>query len=175
MAADICIRTCSPGDDHALAVIGQATFLETYASVLAGPDILAYCATSHSIDTYRRWLTKPDYKLWLAEVRPGHAPVGYMVTAPADLPLPDVSPRDVEIRRIYVFSKYQGGGLGKRLANEAIADSRTRQAQRLLLGVYSRNEAAIGFYTHMGFRHLGTRKFQVGSQTCDDNIMGLSL
>jgi ribosomal protein S18 acetylase RimI-like enzyme len=97
-----------------------------------------------------------------------------MVVAPAQLPLPDTGP-DLEIKRIYILSKFQGGGLGKKLAMAAIADSRVRKAKRLLLGVYAHNESAIGFYEHIGFRKLGARKFNVGGQDYDDNIMGLSL
>ena len=33
----ITIRPCVPGDEAALALVGQATFLETYAGVL--PDL----------------------------------------------------------------------------------------------------------------------------------------
>jgi ribosomal protein S18 acetylase RimI-like enzyme len=51
----------------------------------------------------------------------------------------------------------------------------TRHARRLLLGVYAGNATAIGFYQHLGFRKLGTRKFTVGGKNYDDDIMGMSL
>jgi ribosomal protein S18 acetylase RimI-like enzyme len=175
MAIDIQVRACSLGDEDALALIGQATFLETFAGVLAGQDIISHCTKAHSSDLYRSWLTSTGYKLWLAGIHPGHAPVGFMVTAPAQLPLLDISVRDREIKRIYILGKFQGGGLGKRLIAEAIADSRARKAERLLLGVYAHNDDAISFYARMGFHKLGTRKFNVGGEDYSDNIMGLSL
>ena len=174
MTAEIEIRTCSPGDEDALALIGQATFLETFAGVLAGPDILSHCANAHSTAVYRNWLSDDRYRLWLAEINPGHAPVGFIVVAPAQLPLPEAE-RDLEIKRIYILSKFQGGGLGSRLVNEAIAHSRACNAKRLLLGVYAHNVSAIGFYERFGFKTLGNRSFNVGGQDYEDNIMGMSL
>ncbi|HEX7731960.1 MAG TPA: GNAT family N-acetyltransferase [Rhodanobacter sp.] len=175
MATDIQVRTCAPGDESALALIGQATFLETFAGVLAGRDIISHCIKAHSVELYRGWLASADRRLWLAEVSPGSAPIGFMATGPAELPLPDASMKDLEIKRIYILGKFQGGGLGKELVMEAVADARARKAERLLLGVYAHNDAAIGFYARMGFRKLGTRKFSVGGRYYDDIIMGLSL
>ena len=175
MPPEILIRPCLPGDEHALALVGQATFLETFAGLLAGPDIIAHCANAHAAALYRDWLADPDYQLWLVETRQGRAPVGFMVVAPARLPLPDLSPRDREIKRIYMLGKFQGGGTGKKLVAEALAHARASHAARLLLGVYAGNAAAIGFYERVGFGKLGSRQFDVGGQSYDDNIMGMSV
>lgn len=175
MTTEIRIRPCAAGDEDALALVGQATFLETFAGILAGRDILAHCASAHAVEVYRGWLADPDCKLWLIETDHGSAPVGFMVVAPAQLPLADLSRQDLEIKRIYLLSKFQGGGTGKKLVAEALEHSRTRGASRLLLGVYARNDSAIGFYERVGFGKLGTRKFNVGGQTYDDHIMGMRL
>lgn len=174
MATEIGLRPCMDGDEAALALVGQATFLETFAGILDGKDIVAHCATAHAADLYRDWLANPDYALWLVESHPGGAPVGYMVVAPAQLPLPDTA-GDLEVKRIYLLGKFQGGGLGKRLISSAITHAKAAGARRLLLGVYAHNKPAIGFYERAGFRGLGVRKFNVGGKDYDDNIMGISL
>ena len=97
------------------------------------------------------------------------------MVAPPQLPLEDVSSADLEIKRIYLLSKFQGGGVGKRLLAEAIGYAQTCSARRLLLGVYAHNTEAIGFYEYMGFKKIGTRQFNVGGAYYDDFIMGLSL
>jgi ribosomal protein S18 acetylase RimI-like enzyme len=176
MTADIHIRPCTAADAEALALIGQATFLETFAGVLAGPDIIGHCKTAHAADLYREWLQDPLYAIWIAEVAPGAAPVGFMVVAPPQLlPLADLAPEDIELKRIYLLSKFQGGGTGSAFVNAALRHAGKVKAARLLLGVYSKNLAAIGFYERNGFVRLGTRKFNVGGRDYDDFIMGKPL
>lgn len=174
MAVEIGLRPCTVGDEAALALIGQATFLETFAGILDGKDIIAHCAIAHAANLYRDWLADPDYALWLVESHPGGAPVGYMVVAPPQLPLPDTT-GDLEMKRIYLLGKFQGGGLGKRLVSAAIAHAAATGAKRLLLGVYAHNKPAIGFYERAGFSNLGVRQFNVGGKDYDDNIMGMPL
>jgi len=175
MTGETTIRRCTVGDEAALALVGQATFLETFAGVLHGQDLLAHCARSHSIESYRAWLSDSRYALWLVEASPGNAPVGYMVVAPSRLPLPDAANGDLEMKRIYVLGKFRGRGIGKRLLVLAATHSRSLHASRLLLGVYAHNHPAIAFYERAGFSKLGDRKFNVGGRDYDDNIMGLPL
>lgn len=174
MTVDIHIRRCTSADVAALALIGQCTFLETYADVLEGAAILAHCAKAHSLALYQAWLADPAYQLWLA-LAPGGAPVGFMVVGIADLPLAGLCDQDVEIKRIYLLSKFQGAGVGKRLINEAVLYATERRVTRLLLGVYANNLAAIGFYQRSGFDKVGTRTFNVGGNLYDDFIMGKTL
>jgi len=174
MAAEIQSRRCIPGDENSLALVGQATFLETFAGILRGEDIVAHCERAHAVELYRSWLIDSRYALWLAECSPGSAPVGFMVVAPPDLPLPDTA-EDLELKRIYLLGKFQGGGIGKQLVTTAIAHAADSGAKRLLLGVYAHNRSATAFYERMGFTKIGDRKFNVGGKDYDDNIMGMSL
>ena len=175
MSHDLRLRPCVAGDEAALALVGQATFLETFAGILGGADIVRHCANAHVAEVYRAWLDDPACALWLAEAAPGEAPVGYAVVAPAQLPLADADPSDLELKRIYLLSRFHGGGWGKRLLAAAVAHARAAGAKRLLLGVYDGNAAAIGFYERCGFRALGTRRFNVGGRDYDDRILGLAL
>ena len=65
---EIALRRCAPGDEEALALVGAATFLETFAGLLAGPDILAHCRVQHAASQYGEWLTDAKYRLCLAEL-----------------------------------------------------------------------------------------------------------
>ena len=97
-----------------------------------------------------------------------------MLTAP-ELPLPDLSQQDVEIKRIYLLHRFQGSGVGARLMQAAHDEAKVRGFHRLLLGVYGKNTAAISFYEKLGYRISGRRSFKVGSNTYDDFIFGLSV
>ena len=169
------VRVCGQGDDQALALIGKATFLEAFAGVLSGEDILLHCATKHAPDIYKTWLADPRARTWLAEIEPGNAPVGYLVVAPADLPLPDLSRDDVEVKRIYVLHRFQGSGVGMRLMKEAVTFAARAGSRRLLLGVYKKNDRAIAFYERFGFTRVGTRRFRVGHNDYDDLILGFDI
>lgn len=168
---DVRVRQARPGDEAALSLVGSATFLETYAPLLPLADILAHTARQHAAEVYARWLAEPECGCWIAEHATGSAPVGYVVATPPDLPLAGVGGEDWEIRRIYLLYRFQGAGLGRRLMQEVQASARARGKRRLLLGVYSRNEAALAFYARQGFTQAGTRTFRVGGSDYHDYIL----
>jgi diamine N-acetyltransferase len=170
-ATRVRVRRAVAGDAPSLSLLGRATFLESYAHLLPVGDILAHAERQHAPAVYERWLADPACRCWLAEAAPGGAPVGYLVATPPDLPLPDITPRDLEIRRIYVLHRYQGLKLGRWLMEEVGEAARAAGNARLLLGVYSRNEAALAFYQRMGFTQAGTREFNVGAHTYHDYIL----
>lgn len=174
MATEISIRRARACDENALALVGQATFLETFAGVLDGAAIIDHCRKAHSAEQYSRWLGDPDAAVWLAEAAPGNTPVGYMVVARPELPMADVS-RDLELKRIYLLGRYQGGGVGKRLLGQAVEHATLAGAARLLLGVYAGNASALGFYRQQGFLNLTERQFNVGGRVYDDHVMSLVL
>ena len=171
----ISLRLAGAGDEPRLALLGGATFLESYAHMLPVTDVLAHVARQHAAEVYARWLADPVSRCWLLECEPGHAPVGYAVVTPPDLPLSDLADGDLEIRRIYLLHKYQGIGLGGRLMQAVREHARAAGCHRLLLGVYSRNAGALAFYERQGFTRAGTRQFRVGANDYFDYILQLVL
>lgn len=169
------IRPCSAADAAALALVGQATFLETYAHVLPAADILFHCEHEHGRARYAAWLDQPDeYRFWGARVSGNGPMVGYVMLGPPDLPVP-IGPGDLEIKRIYLLSRFQGGGVGWRLMTTALEAAANLGARRALLGVFGENANAIGFYARQGFTQAGVRKFQVGANTYDDLVLAKDL
>lgn len=78
MPGDVTIRRAELGDEVALSLLGQATFLETFSGVLDGAAIVEHCRNAHSIAQYRSWLGDAQSGIWLAEASAGKAPVGYL-------------------------------------------------------------------------------------------------
>jgi ribosomal protein S18 acetylase RimI-like enzyme len=170
---EIQIRTCGPQDAGSLALVGQATFLESYVDVLPGADILVHCEVEHGRARYAGWLGDAAYRLWLAQAPTG-APVGYAMVSPPDLPVP-TDHADLELKRIYTLSRFHGSGLGRRLLQTAVDGARAAGARRLLLGVYGGNDRAMAFYVREGFAQAGVRKFRVGANAYDDLVLARSL
>lgn len=168
------IRRAGPGDSAALAMVGAATFLESYAHMIGVADMLQHVAGKNSPEAYRAFAGDPDCALWIAELPETRSPVGFALLTPPDLPI-EIDEGDIELRRIYLMSKWQGGGLGRRLIETTIDHARMLGRKRFLIGVYSGNDGAIGFYRRMGCEPIGTRRFQVGDAVFDDLIFGLAL
>ena len=156
-----------------LALIGRATFLQSYAHDLTGTDILLHSEHQHAPAVYRAWLDDLRSACCLMETPTG-APVGYAVLCPPDLPVP-LQRGDLELKRVYVLHRFQGGGAGGALLRWAMEEARKRDATRLLIGVYGQNEPAIAFYRHHGFQVVGTRQFQVGTTLHDDLVLAITL
>jgi ribosomal protein S18 acetylase RimI-like enzyme len=173
---DITIRRAATGDEHALGAIGMATFLESFVRDIPGADLIKHCYTQHSVEAYRGFLNgdDPRYACWLAEYKATGAPIGYAVTCPPDMPV-EVGAKDIELKRIYVFSSFHGSGAGKRLNDAVDTHARAMKAPRLLLGTYEENRRAIAFYAREGYAQIGTRQFQVGDKLFDDIVMGKTL
>lgn len=189
------LRHATEADAAALALVGAATFLEAFTWMLPGADIVAHCAKNHTPEAYRVYMAHPETRITLAEAVPGGAPVGYaMLTAP-ELPTFAVRPTDIELKRIYLFSRFrserspvmrinetrgalepvEGLRAGQALMDAAVEDARQMGRTRLLLGTHAGNLQAIAFYRKNGFAEAGTRTFQVGAQVCCDLIFAKQL
>ena len=168
------VRLAGAGDAPRLALAAQASFLETFAGLLEGADIVAHCEGELGIAAHERWLADPHACLWLAEAEEGGAPVGYALLARPVLPIA-LDEGDLELKRIYLLSRFHGGGTGRALMDAAVEEARRRGAGRLLLGVYKGNKRAIAFYGKHQFIQIGERQFQVGDTRYDDVVLARNL
>lgn len=171
---DITLRPARADDAERLAHIGVATFIDSYTFDIDGAAMVAHCTRQHARTVYEAYLTDPAASVWLAEYAATGAPIGYAVNCPPDLPVPP-EPGDIELKRIYVLSRFHGTGTGERLMRAALEDAADRGAPRLLLGTYQDNRRAVAFYTRHGFELIGTRKFEVGGTLYDDIVMAKRL
>ena len=172
--SEINIRPCTAADAGRLSVVAAATFIETYAGIVDGEDLVAHCGVTHAPAAYEALLVDPSRRLFLATMDPGEAPIGFLLMGPPDLPV-ETGPDDMELTRIYALHRFHGQGLGGRLMQTAIDTARAAGAKRLLLAVYSRNDRANAFYRKSGFRQVGTRLFHVGVNDYQDWVLALDL
>lgn len=171
------VRRCARDDAHALALVSQATHLETFAGIVPGADLIAFVTQSHGAAHYAHWLTRGDMALWLAEHPRTHAPIGYAVVGPID-PEGDLvgNASDLELKRIYVLTPHHGQGLGLRLLHLAIAHAKASGAPRLVLGMNAQASArAHEFYTRQGFVEIGQRLFTVQGVDYPNLVFALPL
>jgi GNAT superfamily N-acetyltransferase len=163
------LRQAAPGDAPALSLVAAASFLETFAGIITGPDMVRHCTTNSSPAKFDGWIADMSCVATLAEHPNGAAPIGYTLLVPPDLPI-ETDAHDIELRRIYALSLTRGTGLGRQLMARAIDDARALGRRRMLLGVLGINANARAFYERQGFVLAGTRQFKVGDTIYDDVI-----
>ena len=164
----VSIRAAGAADASRLSLIADATFLETFAGQIPGDAIIAHCRTKHAPDYLARMLEN-GAKAWLAEL--DDAPVGYALLTPPDLEA--ARSGDIELKKIYLLSRFHGGGVAGPLFDAALKGAAGHE--RLLLGVKADNLRAIAFYTKQGFRQIATRQFDVGGKLFDDIVLARDL
>ena len=164
------IRPAGPEDADALGLVGAATFLESFAGLIDGTALVAHCRDQHAAETYRAYLAR-GAKAWLAEIEPGGAPVGYALSCTPELEL--AQPGDLELKRIYLLSRFQGSYMASALMQAVMSEA--AGARRLLLGVKDDNSRALAFYRKHGFETIGTRRFDVGGKIYNDYVLARPL
>jgi GNAT superfamily N-acetyltransferase len=167
------LRRASVDDAATLSLVAGATFLEAFAGVLDGADIVAHVARNSSADAFARYMGQGAVAT-LAEATQGSAPLGYTLLTEPDLPV-DARPGDVELKRIYALAPTHGQGLGPALMARAVDDARAAGHKCLLLGVYGGNVRAHRFYTKQGLSIIGERRFLVGATWHDDLVFARDL
>lgn len=168
------LRAAGPDDAAACSLVAGATFLEAFAGILDGADIVAHCAQKSGPAAFAAWITDPESVVTLAQTQAGGAPIGYSVLTAPDLPV-ELRPGDVELKRIYALVQTHGTGLGPALMARALDDARAMGRMRVLLGVYGGNRRAQRFYEKQGFAVIGTRRFLVGATWHDDLVFARTI
>ena len=163
------VRRAEALDAEALALVASATFLDAFAGVLDGDDIVAHCRAHNSPEAFESWIGDPESAIAIAEAMPGNAPLGYTLLTAPDLPI-EIATTDIELKRIYTLSRWHGAGMGAALMKQALDDAADLGKTRVLLGVYGDNARARAFYERQGFTLAGERRFLVGNTWHDDVI-----
>jgi diamine N-acetyltransferase len=161
-------RQSGPEDAEALAYLGAATFLASFAFDHPGKPLIAHLNAEHSVAYYSAKLANPDVDIVIGETPLG-APVGYVMMVPPEHPELQQA-GDIELKRIYLLGPWQGGGDGRALLDEALKIAQERRAKRVLLAVYESNARAIAFYERAGFVHVGETTFMVGDTPFRDMV-----
>jgi ribosomal protein S18 acetylase RimI-like enzyme len=174
-SADWRLKRATAADAAALSLVASSCFLETFAGILQGADIVAHCAKANDPASFAGWSDDAGSRVVVAEIATGGAPIGYSLLTAPDLPAVEIGADDIELRRIYTLSRAHGTGLGPALMAQALLDARAMGRKRMLLGVYSGNDRARAFYQKQGFVKAGERQYQVGASLCDDVIYALKL
>jgi ribosomal protein S18 acetylase RimI-like enzyme len=165
-------RVCRPGDEQALSLVAVATILETYAGITTGRDLVQYVTAELSVANFSRMMGSDRVRVWIAETVAGECAVGYAVA---------VSDEDTklfssfELKRLYIFYRFHGKGLGRRLMEDVMSFAKQLKSEKIWLQVHGANTHAIEFYKRFGFIQTGVDLFQAGEGSYRVLTFGLTL
>lgn len=97
--------------------------------------------------------------------------IGYAHLGVSDRPSEVTDAASIELKRFYVASQHHGHGVAQALMQRVLSEASRRGSRCLWLGVWERNARAIAFYRKLGFNHVGTQPFQLGTDVQTDWIM----
>jgi len=163
------IRPADAADAPVVAQLGARTFAAAFGHLYSPEDLAAFIKETHAVTKVAGELADPAMAAWLAECD-GTA-VGYALAGPCALPHPEVTPACGELKRIYVEAGQQGGGVGARLMDAALAWLERDGPRRLWIGVWSENLGAQRLYERAGFRKVGEYGFRVGQSVDHEFIL----
>lgn len=157
------VRRAVLADAALLSDLGNTTFREAFSHLYRPEDLEVFLAKAHSQQLYERLLKDPDVGIWLAGPQHGK-PVAYIVAGLCQLPVPNLEARAGEIRRLYVRSSVQAGGIGTKLLRVSLEWLAKDKFAPLYVGVWSANYGAQRLYQRYGFEKIGEYEFMVGKQ-----------
>lgn len=172
-AITVPIRPATDADVPGLALLGRATFIDTFVDGFAIPyppgDLADFLDATFSEATLAARLKEPGAAWWVAE--DGGALLAFANAGPNTLPHPEARSSHMELRRLYVDRAAQGLGLGSRLLSTALDWMQAHSDGPLWIGVWSGNLKAQKLYAAHGFAKAGEYQYPVGAWRDDEFIL----
>ncbi len=155
------LRRATTEDAARLALLGAATFTETFGHLYPPEDLQAFLKQSHSVAAWTRTLEDAQRSVWIDELDDA-TPMGFIVVGACKLPVDDLEPEAGEIQQLYVLARHHNRRLGTRLMTLGLEWLQTQGRTPLYVGVWSENFGAQRFYARYGFNKVGEYGFPVG-------------
>lgn len=167
------LKQCTLKDLDALQAIAVETFTETYSEFNTPENMKLYLDNAFNRRQLEYELANNHSQFHFIYVDDDLA--GYLKVNMSDAQTEEMGEDALEIQRIYIKAKYQKRGLGKLLLEKAEAIAKEHEKDIIWLGVWEKNENAIGFYKKMGYARTGSFTFTLGDEKQTDYIMSKHL
>ncbi len=159
-------RDATPADLPAVDALFQASFGATFGHLYQPDDFAAFIG-QFTPEAWAAELAQPDLTIRLAEE--DGALVGFAKISDVTLPV-EHDGNAVELRQLYLAETAKGRGVADALMAWLFERARARDADEIVLSVWSGNDRAKAFYARHGFVDAGPYTFMVGNQADEDRI-----
>ncbi|QQN75057.1 GNAT family N-acetyltransferase [Croceicoccus sp. YJ47] len=162
-------RAARMDDTDALAALGRDSFVAAFGHVYDPADLAAFLQQVYARDAVAEEIADPAMIHRLAFA--GDEMVGYCKLIEGECyPGQSDAQRPITLGQIYTAPDRTGQGIGRVLAEWAIAEARSRGCDAIQLSVWSENEAAQRFYARHGFQKIADIDFWVGDHRDDEYL-----
>ena len=167
------IVKCHLEDVQALQEISIETFYDTFKDQNSPENMKAYLDQAFERNKLEVELSNrfsDFYFIFLDEDL-----AGYIKVNMNDAQSEEIGDSTFEIERIYIRKNFKRKGLGQYLMDKAIDLAVQNNKTKIWLGVWEKNENAIGFYKRLGFEQSGSHSFYMGDDEQTDLILTKTL
>ncbi|MDD2436583.1 MAG: GNAT family N-acetyltransferase [Massilibacteroides sp.] len=140
----------------------------TYETILSKEQLGYMFEMMYSEESLRKQMIDLDHRFFMAEV--DGVPSGY-------ISIEQKGRRLFNFQKIYALPAQQGKGIGRFLVEQGIAYLKNNYETPLTVELFvNRENKAVGFYKHLGFKVVDTRDHPIGNGFyMNDYIMNLEL
>ncbi|WP_263706445.1 GNAT family N-acetyltransferase [Shouchella tritolerans] len=163
------IKKCTFEDLQTLQEISIETFNATFKDQNSPENMKAYLKKAFNLKQLEKELSNIFSQFYFIYFN--NEVAGYLKVNTNDAQSEEMGEESLEIERIYIRNKFQRHGLGKYLLTKAIEIAKEQNKNKIWLGVWEKNENAIGFYKKMGFVQTGAHSFYMGDEEQMDFVM----
>jgi len=163
------IKKCTFEDSRELQEISYDTFNETFRHQNSPENMNAYLERAFNLKQLEKELSTSSSQFFFVYFN--NEVAGYLKVNTDEAQSEEMGDESLEIERIYIKNTFQKHGLGKFLLNKAVEIALEHNKKKIWLGVWEKNENAIGFYKKKGFVQTGAHSFYMGDEEQVDLIM----
>lgn len=167
------LRKLELPDLSALQRISIQTFTEAFAYQNTAENMRLYSEQALSLEKLEEEVKNPHSAFYV--ISNEEELIAYCKLNVEDAQTEPLDCNAVEIERIYVLESHQGKGWGKCFMDHALSIARQKSSPFIWLGVWEKNESAIGFYKKLGFREFSRHVFMLGNDAQTDCMMRLDI
>lgn len=152
-----------------LQAVSRATFADTFGAQNTAENLAEYLDEAYGDQQLTSELENPATTFWFALVAGQVA--GYLKLNVGAAQSETRGDAALEVERIYILPAFKRQGIGTQLIQFAEQRARQQTKQKMWLGVWEHNPAAIAFYKRMGFEAVDDHVFKLGDDEQRDVIM----
>lgn len=170
------LRDALPEDAEALAELGRASFVATFAHLYDPADLSAFLGAVYSVRVVAEEIADPTLFHQLAVDEASGALIGFVkLKHPGGYPGHSDAANPITLGQLYTAPGRTGEGIGAALMDWALALARARGADAVQLSVWSENTRAQKFYQRYGFAKIADIDFWVGNHRDDEFLYELRI